>query len=123
MQTFAVAISKPINLVRGHVSCGSIVVDLYVITPTPDDVLATQTAINAALGTAAAAQSVFSVPVERITTAYTTIIPSAPPASDSAIGAIVGGVVGGLAAVSMLIGGVFWYKKKKKAKVVGVASA
>ena len=49
--------------------------------------------------------------------------PPALPASDSATGAIVGGVVGGLAAVFVLIGCVVCYMKKKKAKVVGVASA
>ena len=72
---FAQAIRVPQHRVQGFVHCGSLIVDLYVITPTPTDVAAAQAAIAQTLGTVSHAATVFGVPVERIVQPYLTTIP------------------------------------------------
>jgi hypothetical protein len=71
---FAPAIRVPKHRVQGTVRCGSLIVDLYVVTPTPTDVAVVQAAIAQTFATAPQAASVFGIPVERINQPYVTTI-------------------------------------------------
>ena len=86
IQAFATAISWNLHAVRGTISCGSVIVALYAITPRPADVTRAREAIRRHLGTPAQAQSVFgtalspggqTVPtVLRVSTAFEATVPS-----------------------------------------------
>lgn len=80
-QQFAAAIGVDPAKVTVTITCGSLIVDFSVITETAHEVSAVQTRLSTYLNTATQATNVFSLPVERVATALTTVAVDAPPSA------------------------------------------
>ena len=80
-QQFATTIGVDPAKVTVTITCGSLIVDFSVITETAHEVSAVQTSLSTYLNTATQATNVFSLPVERVATALTTVAIDAPPSA------------------------------------------
>ena len=83
INALADTIDKPSTQVFGTAQCGSLIVDLWVLTSSDAEATAVASAINSAVGTTTDAEAVFQVPVARVEAATPMVVsgfqPPSPP--------------------------------------------
>eukprot|EP00966_Prymnesium_polylepis_P030438 707606-Prymnesium_polylepis.1 len=99
---FASIVSAPIENVRAVATCGSLVIVLYLVVSIQAEADAASAAISAQVGDAAAAASVFGLPIINVVSPYATRI---PPESESsrALSAAARGALNAAVAVAAVV--------------------